>query len=76
MNSFWEEYISKINQERKELPADIRSQFTYDDSAIQERIMRLWSEARAFELIQPEYRDVALWTLKKDFITKHQNEIS
>lgn len=72
MNKYWDEYMQRINNEYKKLSPEAKKHFSYDNSRVTERIMRLWKEARAFGAIPPEYEALALATLKEDFIEMYK----
>lgn len=62
MNKAWKDYMAKVNKRYRLLknkPSITRWQ-------IEERIMRLWVEARSFELLPNEYEEMAITTIKED----------
>lgn len=71
MNQRLTNHIADINKKFSELPVDVRSKYSVDDSMIQERIMRIGNEVRAWEAIPPEYDEIARATLKEDFVKKY-----
>ncbi len=68
MNNAWKQYIEETNKLYKELPSEFKNNFT--DSEVQEIIMRMWVEVKAFELIPPEYSDFALVCLRRSIVDK------
>lgn len=74
MNKQGTQFIDKVSQGFKEIDT---SEFSIDESQITERVMRLGTEARVYELdcpgigntyITTDLREMAMATLKEDYI--------
>lgn len=73
MNNKGIEYRDTISQKFKTLWYRI----TFTENDINERIKRLWAEAITYQLWSPgEFEDIALATLKEDFINKKSNMLT
>ena len=74
MNKKWIDFVNKINAEISILCKTHwydMPRYNWGDSLVQERIMRLWIEARLFELDtnnNNELETIAIATLREDFI--------
>lgn len=71
MNKEWQERVNNINKNF----SNLKCSYTVDSDEITERIMRLWREKLAFDLIPPEYEEIARASLKQDFIEKYERAI-
>lgn len=70
MNAKWIEYIKQINLERQKYKWN-KYNYTFSDSVIQERIMRLWIENRLYEPVWiSELEQLAIATIREDLIKK------
>jgi hypothetical protein len=63
-----DKFVSNADSKLKEFYKTSDKRFYVDDSAVIERIMRLGIEVRALGATPDEYRDVAIATLKNDFV--------
>lgn len=68
MNVQGKEYVEAVNKEFKLLPPQARSLFNVSREQMVERLMRLGTEVRVYELLDSEHEIVADATLKEDFI--------
>ena len=68
-------YVEKINNAFDKLPSDKRMLWkkTMSDSKVQERIMRLGIEKKMLNLKEEEFEQIAVATLKEDFIKRAGN---
>lgn len=64
MNLLGKNFIKKVNKDWNLLPLNIKN-FKFSESRIDERIMRLGQEAKAYEAEPEEYEKLALVVIKK-----------
>lgn len=81
MNKCGKEYIDKVNKDistfLKENSGIIIPKYKFQDSLVQERIMRMGREQRIFELNVNDYNELELMattTLKEDFIKNYKKK--
>lgn len=75
MNKHWKQYIEKINQQVKKLSKEEKEKYNQLMQQrlialpLEETIMRMWVEAKAYELTPMDYHTIALYIAREKILS-------